>query len=62
MSGAEGFVTTFSFIHVVCGATVQVVDGVQQPHRCRIDLDAQRNVRDEPIAVPGPDRGFVDRM
>lgn len=33
---------TFTFQHVVCGATVQVIDAKEQPHRCRIDLDAQR--------------------
>ena len=35
---------TFTFTHGVCGATVHVVDGIQWPHRCRIDLDAQRGL------------------
>jgi hypothetical protein len=25
-----------------CGADTHVVDGQRQPHRCRVDLDAQR--------------------
>jgi hypothetical protein len=32
----------------VCGETVTVAGGIVQPHKCRIDLDAQRN--------PMPDR------
>ena len=26
-----------------CGTPVHIHNGVEQPHRCRIDLDAQRN-------------------
>lgn len=32
----------FTFLHKVCGARVWVKQGQEQPHRCRIDLDAQR--------------------
>lgn len=28
----------------VCGAEVTVAGGVEQPHTCRIDIDAQRGV------------------
>lgn len=33
---------TFSHLCVVCGGTKEVVEGKVQPHRCRIDLDAQK--------------------
>lgn len=33
---------TFTCLCVTCGSTVQVTGGREQPHRCRIDLDAQK--------------------
>lgn len=33
---------TFTKTCKVCGGTVQVEKSVEQPHRCRIDLDAQK--------------------
>jgi hypothetical protein len=38
----EGVHDTFTHRCVTCGATVHVEHGETQPHRCRIDLDAQR--------------------
>ena len=35
----EGVSDTFHFKHVVCGAVVFVVGGVEQPHRCRIEIE-----------------------
>lgn len=40
--GNEEATDTFTFDCKVCGATVHVEEGQRQPHRCRIDLDAQR--------------------
>lgn len=33
---------TFTHLCVTCGATVQFTKGKEEPHRCRIDLDAGR--------------------
>lgn len=38
----DGVTDTFSFTCHVCGETVDVDKGKVQPHRCRVDLDAQR--------------------
>ena len=35
---------TFTFPCKDCGVTVHVVDTIEWPHHCRIDLDAQRGI------------------
>ena len=37
MTAPEGVTDTFTFTHHTCGATVHVIKGREQPHRCRTD-------------------------
>lgn len=38
----DDYSLNFTKLCMVCGATVTYADGQEQPHRCRIDLDAKR--------------------
>lgn len=42
MTEVQTWTATFTYPCRTCGVTVQVIEGRQQPHRCRIDLDAQK--------------------
>ena len=33
-----GTTSTFTFACHICGTTCQVTDGVEEPHRCRIEI------------------------